>query len=204
MLTLRKNAVKLATATVLTAVVAVSAFADWRRQPGTWNDAQKRVDTQGPTYRENERVTVQGTITSVTAHLDGYRVHLDRSRYAFFIPDSHVRNIGRDLRNGAFIEVSGIVRKGLIWVDRIGDARDSRRFERLYGVVEEVDLVRETMWIRDRDSGRRIRVDADRLARRSRIDLEDLRRGDSVVLAGEWNGRDFEAWRIESVRSGRR
>lgn len=203
-LTPGKSIIRVGATAVLTLSIALSAAADWRPRPGTWNEMQGRIDTQGPTFRENERVTFQGVITSVSPHVDGYRVHLDRSRYAFLISESHVRNIGRDLRVGAFISVAGVVRKGVIYVDRIDDGRDHRRQDRLYGVVESVDLVRETIWIRDRDRGRRVRVDADRLGRRGRIDLEDLRRGDAVVLVGEWEGRDFEAWRIERVRSGRR
>jgi hypothetical protein len=203
-LTPAKTIIRIGATAVLTLSVALSAAADWRPRPGTWNEVQGRIETQGPTFHENERVTFQGVITSVGPHVAGYRVHLDRSRYVFLIPESHARNIGRDLRVGVFISVSGVVRKGMIYVDRLDDERDHRRHERLYGVVESVDLARDLLWVRDRDSGRRVRVDADRLARRGRTDLEDLRRGDAVVLVGEWEGRDFEAWRMDLVRPGRR
>lgn len=40
--------------------------------------------------------------------------------------------------------------------------------------------------------------------RHSRIDLNDLRRGDLVTLSGDWSRRGvFDAYRIESARSGR-
>lgn len=78
--------------------------------------------------------------------------------------------------------------------------------EYVRGVVERVDYRRGTMVLRDDRTGRRVNafmIGGNR-GRRG-VDLNDLRRGDVVVLTGDLHRNGvFEAYRIESVRSGRR
>jgi hypothetical protein len=74
------------------------------------------------------------------------------------------------------------------------------------GVVERVDFRRGTLLLREERSGRRITVFMNGRNRNNRrgVDLDDLRRGDRVTLAGDWQrGGVFEAYRVEDVRGGR-
>jgi hypothetical protein len=79
---------------------------------------------------------------------------------------------------------------------RVRNDRDDHRFVR--GVVERVDYRSGTIRLRDDASGRTIIADVNNRA------LRNLRRGDRVELAGQWNrGGVFNAERVESIR-GRR
>jgi len=71
--------------------------------------------------------------------------------------------------------------------------------------VERVDHRRDLITVRDQNSGRFITVDANRLDRRGRgLGADDLRRGDTITLAGTWTrGNVFEAYRIDSVNTRR-
>ena len=202
-----KMAAKLSFAALLASLVAVSAFADSRRPPETWRDNPTQLQNRDRRYRENERVTFEGRVTSIRQERDGYRVQLDRNaEYQFWVPQSHYRQYGQ-LRSGVFVSFGGYYRAGTIWVDQIRDGYRNDRYyrgARVYGVVEDIDYRHEVIRLRDRETGRRIKVDADRLDRYSRVDLSDLRRGDLVELAGDWGrGHEFEAYRIESVQSRR-
>ena len=58
--------------------------------------------------------------------------------------------------------------------------------------------------LRDDRTGRLINVDMRTLSRNSRLDINDLRRGDRVTLNGDWSRNDkFQAYEIDSVRTGR-
>jgi len=72
------------------------------------------------------------------------------------------------------------------------------------GVVDRVNYRYGTLVLRDRRSNALITVDMRATARRSRIDLNDLRRGDLVSLNGNWS-RDgvFRAYEIDGVQTGR-
>ena len=77
--------------------------------------------------------------------------------------------------------------------------------EYVRGIVERVDYRRGTLLLRDDRSGRRVSVFmAGGNRGRRGVDLNDLRRGDVVTLTGDRHRNGvFEAYRIESVRSGR-
>jgi hypothetical protein len=88
---------------------------------------------------------------------------------------------------------------------RITDRRNNDRAT-LAGVVTRVDRRRGEVLIRDQRSGRTINVEMrGRAGRQNRsIDFSDLRRGDRVVLEGQWVNRgEFEAYRIDSVNARR-
>ena len=78
--------------------------------------------------------------------------------------------------------------------------------EYVRGVVESVNYRRGTLVLRDDRTGRRVSVFmiGGNRGRRG-VDLDDLRRGDVVTLTGDLHRNGvFEAYRIESVRGGRR
>jgi hypothetical protein len=210
-----KSVWNVAGAGALALVVATSAFAAPQR--GNQDTSRGRTDSRGTqgrsdngSYRDNQRVNASGRVTSFSRDNGGYRVQLDRGRESYWIPESHMRNRGRDLRVGISIVLGGVFRGGRVnvdavsWPDDRGYRDDRYRNEYVRGVVERVDFRSGKLLLRDTSSRRTIEVDMRDTRRDSGIDLGDLRRGDSVMLSGQWqrNGR-FEAERIESLNSRR-
>jgi hypothetical protein len=220
-------AVKAAGATSLALLLTTSAFADYRHQDQTQtsrrndnradrssnqasrNDnrgSNRDTNRSGNSYRENDRVNLQGRITSFNRENNGYRVNLDRGP-AFFVPESYYRRRSRDFRVGVSISLGGIFRGGSVYVDDggynsgYGNGYYSGGY--LRGVVDRVDFRRGVAFIRDDRSGRIIEADL-RGDRYGRLNIDDIRRGDYVELSGGWTRGDvFAADRIDSVRSGR-
>lgn len=201
------------TATALTLLTATSLFAQQRgddRRGRKDNDdrggyTQRNDATRGNTsrtYRDNERVNATGRITSLTPERDGYRVQLDRGRDSYWIPSSRMRNRRNDLRIGVSIALGGIFRGGRIDVDNIGWPDDRGYADTLVrGTIERIDRRDGVLLLRDSRNGRTIEVNMRDTRRTSRIDFEDLRRGDYVELSGDWSrGGMFVADRIEAVR----
>ncbi len=206
-----KLAALLAASIALAGPFGTSAFAESRHQDGTWRDNRdSRGGNRGyemRTYRDNERVTVEGRVQSFRQERDGYRVQLDRGAYSYWVPLSRLRGRGRDLRAGISIRFGGVFRGGWVYVDSIGwpdDGyyNDGYRDGYVRGVVERVDLYRGTLLLRDDYSGRFITVDMRRMDGRwnRSIDLNDLRRGDYVTLSGDWYRGIFLASRIDDLR----
>jgi hypothetical protein len=215
-----KWAVKAAGAGALALMMAVPSFAQSRndrnnRNEGRNNDRgqtqdRRRDDSSSRTYRENERVSARGRVSSFTPERDGYRVQLDRGRESYWVPGSYFRNRGRNLQVGISIALGGIFRRGAVYVDAVSWPED-RGYgggydnEFVGGIVERVDYRRGTADIREDRSGRVIRVEFHNSTRRDRLSLDDVRRGDYVELSGSWSGREsFEVYDIESVRASRR
>ena len=121
-----KNSVRFGTkmvgATSLALLLTTSAFADARPQDRTsWRDNDRRESTDrggryDNNYRENDRVNLQGKVTSFSHERNGDRVNLDRGP-AFWVPESYFRNRSRDLRVGISISLGGIFRGGSVYVD---------------------------------------------------------------------------------------
>ena len=88
--------------------------------------------------------------------------------------------------------------------DRGGYTQRDSRYDQSYlsGIVQHVDRRSGTVEIRDRNRTYTVAMVRRNSARGA--DLSDLRRGDYVTFAGDWTrGRVFQAWRIDSVDSGR-
>lgn len=212
----KQLAAKLAVVAVVVMMAGTSAFADWRHQGETHRDRDER-------RRDDSRrsVTMEGRIRSLDRDRNGYQVQLDRGQYRYFIPQSVVQSYSRgdrrrsDLRVGVTIRLTGLLdSRGYVYVSS-ANWRDDRRFydhgygdrrDYLRGVVRAIDERRGVMRVQERSTDRWVTVRIPARARhRSRgVDFDDVRRGDFVVLAGDWIGREvFESYRIESIRSGR-
>jgi hypothetical protein len=161
--------------------------------------------------RENERVTMQGRVSSFTHENGGYRVQLDRDSRSFRVPESYVRSRGHNFGIGVSMSLGGVFRGGQIYVDAVNWPGDGgygygSAYDRGYirGVVDRVDNRSGVMWVRDDASGRLIEADMRDAGRYSRIDARDLRRGDFVELSGQWlRGNIFAVDQVDSVRTGR-
>ena len=204
-----KSVWNVAGAGALALLLATSAFAAPQRGNGDAN--RGRSDSRSGSYRDNQRVNASGRVTSFSRANGGYRVQLDRGRESYWIPESRMRNRGRDLRVGISIVLGGVFRGGRVDVDAVswpgddGYGRNGRydRNDYLRGVVERVDVRDGVLWLRDASTRRTIEVDMRDTRRSSRIDLGDLRRGDSVTLSGQWLRGGFAADEIESVDTRR-
>lgn len=206
-----KSVWNVAGAGALALVVATSAFAAPQR--GNRDTNTGRTDSRGTqsrggdngSYRDNQRVNATGRVTSFSRDNGGYRVQLDRGRESYWIPESRMRNRGRDLRVGISVVLGGVFRGGRVDVDAVSWPND-RGYGNDYvrGVVERVDYRSGVLLLRDSSTRRTIEVDMRDTRRSSRIDFGDLRRGDSVTLSGQWlRGGRFEADGIDSVNSRR-
>ena len=189
-------------------LVGTSAFADSRPQNETWREQNRGGNRGGYSdrggYRDNDRVTLEGRVSSFERERDGYRVHLDHNNYSFFVPERHIRN-RRDFRVGISIRLGGVFRGGSIFVDAVDFPGAYGHVSFVRGYVDRIDFRNDTLVLREEVTGRFITVDMRAADRRYRsVDLDDLRRGDFVSLSGDWlRGGLFGATRVESVTSGR-
>jgi hypothetical protein len=199
---MRKENLKSVAAGALAFVVAVPVFAQSRgdyRNNNNDNRDYNRNDTQSSrSYRENERITMQGKVTSFTHERDGYRVQLDRGRESYWVPQSYFRN--RAPRVGISVVFGGVWRGGSVIVDDVNwpeEGYRGRAYDQQFvrGTVERVDRRDGLVWLREARTGRSISVDLRGNQERR------LRRGDYVELTGSWQ-RDgvFTAYRIDGIR----
>jgi uncharacterized protein YdeI (BOF family) len=198
---MRKQNLKSVGVGALALLMSVPVFAQSRndfrgdRQHDDYRNENNR-SSSSRSYRENERVTVQGKVSSFTHERNGYRVQLDRGRDSYWVPESYFRNRGRNLRVGISVVLGGVFRGGSIYVDDV-NYPDGYGYGQGYvrGVIQGIDYRAGTAWLRDDASGRSITVDLRRTNERR------LRRGEYVELSGSWDrGGLFDVYRIERVR----
>lgn len=202
-----KWVVKAAGAGALALVLATPSFAQSRHgnRDGSLDgnrDGSRNGRAAGSTFRDNQRVTAEGRVSSFSRERDGYRVQLDERRDSYYVPQTH---LGRDrnLRVGLSIRLGGIFRGNTIYVDAVNwdDDRGYRdegyRDGELRGVVDRIDARNDTLWIRNARTRELVAVEL-RESRGRRNELRNLRRGDYVEVSGEWRrGGVFEAHRID-------
>jgi hypothetical protein len=170
--------------------------------------------------RSDGRVTMLGRINRYERDRDGYRLWVGGSGYPYWVPESYFH--GRRIGVGLDLRLGGIFRNGSVYVDVLGWPGDPYYNDPYYndgyyggggggyyggyesgyvrGTVDAVDYRTATLYLRDDATRRLITVDMRRLERRnSRLDIDELRRGDRVTLSGSWfNGGIFAADRIDS------
>lgn len=187
-----------------------SAFAEPRHRNET-NDGW-RNDSRRESRRSE---TLEGRVRNFNRDNGGYRVQLHRDNRWYYVPQSAFRGRHNDLRIGVSLRFTGYYGGDDFYVDScdfVGDGYYNDGYRNgsygsygrdyLRGIVERVDY-RGAVVVRDERSGRRVTVYMRGNDRRG-VDLNDLRRGDVVTFAGDWNrGNAFEAYRIDSVRNGR-
>jgi Ni/Co efflux regulator RcnB len=206
--------VKTAGVVALALMTAAPTFAQSRGQRdtrGSRNDrgrteVQQRDNSSSQrTYRDNDRVSARGRVTSFAHERDGYRVRIDGRRESYWVPQSYFRNRGRGPSVGVQIVLGGIFRSGSVYVDDVNwpdDSYGAYGHDNGYvaGTVERVDYRSSMADIRDDRSGRIIRVDLRADSGRRSLDIRDMRRGDYIELSGRWNGSVFQAYNIDAIR----
>ena len=171
--------------------------------------------------RSDGRISTLGRISRYERDRGGYRVWFGGG-FPYWVPDSFF--VGRRIGVGLDLRLGGIFRNGSVFVDVLGYPGDPYYTDPYYnesayygdvatygagsydngyvtGVVDRVDYRTGTVWLEDSRSGRIISVDMRRVDRRSsRIDFDNLRRGDRVSVSGLWSTDGiFVADRIDSV-----
>lgn len=206
---MKKTQKFMAIAIAVATLATPSLFADSRHRDRT-NDDWRHA-------RNERRVTVEGRIRSIDQERNGFVIRLNGGETVFAARNIEVQGYGRnrtnrvrDLDRGDRIRVTGVVEaRNMLYVDRIDLLRDDDdRHDRnhdarhITGTVQNVELSRGLLWLRDDRSGRVVEV---RVRHRERDDaardLDDLRRGDRITVGGEFqrNG-EFEADRIQRER----
>ena len=210
-------AVRVAGAGTLALMLAAPMVAQTRDSNGRRNEMDRggRAQSSQRSYRENDRVTLQGRVSSLSRERDGYRVRLDRNNQSFWVPQSYLGNRARNFNVGVSISLGGVFRGGEVYVDAVNWPNDGgyndpygygSQYDRGYvrGTIDRVDYRRGVAWLRDDASGRLIEADLRNAGRYSRIDGRDLRRGDRVELSGDWvRGNVFLVNQIDAVRTSR-
>jgi hypothetical protein len=173
----------------------------YRENRSAQQATQTRADNRGAydnraqandSYRDNQRVTESGRITSFARERDGYRVGLDRGG-SYWVPESR----GRGLRVGLSVNLGGIFNGGSFIVDNVGyPAGYAYETGYVRGVVDRVDYRTGTVWLQDDSTGAEIRA-----AVGNGYALNGLRQGEFVELTGQWlGGGVFNVARIASIR----
>lgn len=186
---------------VAATLAAPSLFADRRHRATTiqWRN-------------ELRTVSVDGRIDDIDRERNGFVIEINRSRYRLFAPvntrvHSTLRNRHmsvRDLERGDVIRATGRAdERGRVYVESITilrseDDRPDRDDRTLRGTVTSIDHRRRIVRVQTNRGNRTVAVDVRRLDRSSRFDLDELRRGDRIIIRGDWQ-RDgqFEADRID-------
>lgn len=180
-----------------------SAFADSRHQRETdgWRNSPYGSGHQ----------TFDGRIREIDRDRDGYVIELGGVREKLFVPrDVDVRGSHglRDVNRGDRIRAIGARdSRGFIYVRRLEilidrerprDRRDDDRYDEraMRGVVENIDVARRIIWLRDTRTGRTQRIDA----RYEKPEFARIRRGDVIIVYGHWEGSRYEADQIEFTR----
>src|SRR3954447_20537922 len=175
---------KAAGAGTIALLLATPSFAQ-SRYDGSRNDRQRQTadrrsnDNNG--YRENQRVTMSGKVSSFNRERDGYRVQLDRGQ-SYWVPQSTFGNRARDLRAGISISLGGIFRGGAIQFDAVSwpEAnvyRGGYGNGYVRGIVERIDYRNATLLVRDQATGRLITAEMTACSYG-----RNIRRGDFVRL----------------------
>lgn len=189
----------LAIATVLS---SASLFADQRHD--------KRTDRGDRRVSNRNAVTLEGRIRDIDRDRNGFVIRLDRGNYRVFAAgNADVRTVSnrgrrgvRQLGRGDIIRVRGYVAsRNMIHAQSIDLVRDqnARVAATLEGVVESVDRYRGVLWLREDRTRRTIAVELDRNELRQTgygYDFDDIRRGDRIVLRGEWQNGGFAAYDV--------
>ena len=160
-----------------------------------------------PAYRA-DRISTQGTITSVAHVGDEYRIVLNHGSYTYYVPASMIG--GRDLRIGDQVRVGGIISGDTVNTDYIAFsgtpayARDPSYMTVPYGqsgwlsgTVVRLHQHYGYLEIRDDASGLPMKVDVRSMDEKRSVNVWRTQPGDHINVLGSWSNREtFRADRV--------
>lgn len=114
-------------------LTSTPVFAAPRPDPQNNRDAYHQGDHRNGSYRENERVQLQGHVRSFTRERDGYRIYVDNDDRSFWVPATR---LNRPLSVGLSLNLGGVFRNGLVEVDAVTWPEESGYAGRGPGQVE--------------------------------------------------------------------
>ncbi|SRR6266568_452600 len=161
-----------------------------------------------PDYR-GDRISTQGTVTSMTREGDQVRIILNHGSYAYYVPMATLG--GRDVRLGDQVRIGGVVNGDTVNADYIAFsgqptyARDpsyrSVPFGSsgwMSGTVIRLHQHYHYLTMRDDATGLPVKVDVRNMDEKRSVNVWRTNPGDHLSVLGSWENRDtFEANRVE-------
>jgi len=161
-----------------------------------------------PDYR-GDRISTQGTVTSMTRVGDQVRVELNHGSYAYFVPVSLVGS--RDIRLGDQVRIGGTVNGDNVNADYIAFSGEPRYTRDpayrsvpfgssgwMSGTVTRLHQHYHYIEMRDDATGLPVKVDVRTMDEKRSVNVWRTRAGDHISVLGSWENRDtFQANRIE-------
>lgn len=159
-----------------------------------------------PDYRP-DRISTQGTITSVTRTGDMYNVTLNHGAYTYSVP---VSMVNRDIRAGDQIRVGGVITGDMVNADYIAFS-GTPRYERdpsyqgvpygqsgwLSATVIRPHQHYNYLEVRDDASGLPMKIDVRKMDEKRSVNVWRAKPGDHINILGSWENREtFQADRV--------
>jgi hypothetical protein len=159
-------------------------------------------------YR-TDRISTQGTITSISREGDQYRVVLNHGSYMYYVPVSMIR--ARDIRIGDQVRVGGVVNGDSVTADYVAfSGEPSYTADPMYravpygsmgwmsGTVTSVNRRLNYVTIRDDASGLPVKVDVRNMDTHHSVNVWHTRLGDHISVNGTWEDHNtFNAGRVQ-------
>lgn len=160
-----------------------------------------------PAYRA-DRISTQGTVTSVTRVGDQYQIGLNHGSYMYYVPISMIG--ARDIRVGDQVRVGGVITGDTVNSDYIAFsgtpayARDPSYMSVPYGqsgwlsgTVTRLHQHYGYLDIRDDATGLPMKVDVRSMDEKRSVNVWSTKPGDHINVRGSWSDRDtFRADRV--------
>ena len=155
-------------------------------------------------YR-GDRISVQGSITSMQRMGDQYQLNLDHGRYTYYVPVAQLQN--RNIRTGDRVRIAGFITDNnvvnaqlIAFTGEPAYASDPNYQTVPYGstgwmtgTITQYNRRLGYMRIRDDATGALVKIDT-----RSVPEHLNISRGDHISVNGSWEERDlFQATRVE-------
>ena len=161
-----------------------------------------------PDYR-GDRISTQGTVTSMSRVGDQVRVELNHGSYQYYVPVSMLGS--RDIRLGDQVRIGGTVNGDVVNADYVafsGEPTYTRDPSYrsvpfgssgwMSGTVTRLHQHYHYLTMRDDATGLPVKVDVRNLDERRSVNVWRTRPGDHISVLGSWENRDtFEANRVE-------
>jgi hypothetical protein len=160
-----------------------------------------------PAYRA-DRISTQGTITSVTRVGDQYQVSLNHGAYSYYVPVAMVQN--HDIRVGDQVRLGGIITGDTVTTDYVAFsgtpayARDPSYQGVPYGQSGwlSATVIRPHqhygyLEVRDDASGLPMKIDVRKMDEKHSVNVWRAQTGDHINVLGSWENREtFRADRV--------
>jgi hypothetical protein len=165
--------------------------------------------TQTTVQYSPDRISSQGTITSITRSGDQYRIELNHGMYMYYVPSSMVS--ANDLRIGDTVRIGGLVNGDTVNADYFArSGQPAYAVDPMYrtvpygssgwlsGTVIDSNRHLNYITVRDDATGQIFKVDTRRMDTKRSVNVWRTSVGDHLNVNGSWENHDtFRANRIQ-------